>query len=360
MFKALDPAHRRIAVGFLVLGAICAASIGAYLTLGWDLSDAIYMVVITIFSVGYGEVRPLVGAGRWVTVGVIMLGCSSLIYILGGFFQLVAEGQLNRLLGTRKMKKTIEELRGHVIVCGYGRIGRVLIGDLRAADATVVLVDNAANRIEAAVGAGVHTVTGDATRDEVLRAAGIEHASALATVLPNDALNVFITLTARNLNPRLRIIARAEDPASESKVIQAGANKVVLPSAVSGERAANMILRPDTVDFFADRDLSALEQELEGLGLEIDQFQVDGTSSLIGRTVGELESTGDGGFVVIAVRRAGGSLVRNPQKTFSFAEEDSVLFLGHAEDVPALKKAFAIASMRRQTRGKSYRGATHG
>lgn len=359
MLRRLDPAHRRIAHGFLVLGVVCVVSVLGYVLLGWSLSDAVYMVAITIFSVGYGEVQPVVGSVRWLTLGVIVFGCSSLLYILGGFFQLIAEGELNRLVGKRKMKKKIEELSDHVIVCGFGRIGRVMTADLKDAGATVVLVDNDAHRIEVAADQGLHTLVGDATSDEVLLQAGVNRARALATVLPNDALNVFITLSARNLNADLRIIARAEDPVSEAKLMQAGADKVVLPSALSGERAAQMILRPAMVDFFAGKDLSGLEQELAALGLEIDQFEVDGESSLIGRTVGELENGGKGGFVVIAVRRVGGQLVRNPEKRFQFSEEDSVLFMGHAEDIPHLREAFAIASLRPAVRRPlTYRGAT--
>lgn len=256
------------------------------------------------------------------------------------------------------MKKTIEELNDHIIVCGLGRIGRVLRTDLEAAGATVVFVDNNAARVAAAAEHGSYALTGDATSDEVLLEAGVTRARALATVLPDDALNVFITLTARNLNPDLRIIARAEDPASDAKMMQAGADKVVLPSALSGERAAQMILRPAMVDFFADQDLSGLEHELRGLGLQIEQFEVDGKSSLIGRSVGALESSGDGGFLVIAIRRTGGKLIRNPEKSFTFAEEDSVLFMGHAEDIPHLRNAFALANIRPAIRrGLVYRGA---
>jgi voltage-gated potassium channel len=329
-----------------------------YVALGWSVSDAIYMVAITVFSVGYGEVQPVIGPVRWLTLGVILLGCSSLIYILGGFFQLIAEGELNRLLGDRKMKKTIEELTDHVVVCGFGRIGRVLTADLEQAGATIVVVDSDSQRVASAADRGFYSIVGDATADAVLVQAGVERARALATVLPDDALNVFITLTARNLNERLRIIARAEDPASDSKMLQAGADKVVLPSALSGERAAQMIVRPAMVDFFADQDLSGLEGELRTLGLQIEQFEVDARSSLIGRTVGELESSGDGGFLVIAIRRIGGDLVRNPQKDFTFSEEDSVLFMGHADDIPALREAFAIANLRPAVRrAVTYRGA---
>ncbi len=359
MLAHLDPAHRRIAQGFVVLGGVCSVSVMAYVLLGWSFSDAIYMVVITIFSVGYGEVQPVLGPARWLTIAVVVLGCSSLIYILGGFFQLIADGELNRMLGNRKMKKNIEELSGHVIVCGLGRIGRVVWSDLEAAGATSVLVDNDPERVSSVTSDGGYGIVGDATSDAVLIQAGVQRARSLATVLSDDALNVFITLTARNLNPDIRIIARAEDPTSERKMMQAGADKVVLPSTVSGERAAQMILRPAMVDFFANQDLSGLEQELRGLGVQIEQFEVDGGSSLIGRTVGELESSGDGGFLVVAVRRAGGQLVRNPEKHFTFAEEDSVLFMGHDEDIPKLREAFAIANLRPAVRRVlTYRGAT--
>jgi voltage-gated potassium channel len=359
MLDELDPAHRRIAQGFVVLGIVCLAAIVGYVLLGWSVSDAVYMVAITIFGVGYGEVQPVVGPIRWFTIAVIVLGCSSLIYILGGFFQLIAEGELNRLLGHRRMKKTIEELTDHVIVCGYGRIGRVVLTDLETSGATALLVDNDADVVSSLISEGRYAILGDATSDDVLLEAGVARASALATVLSNDALNVFITLTARNLNPNLRIIARAEDPASDSKLMQAGADKVVLPSTLSGERAAQMIVRPAMVDFFAGKDLSALEHELRGLGVQIEQFEVDGGSSLIGRTVGELESSGDGGFLVIAIRRAGGVLIKNPEKHFTFSEEDSVLFMGHDEDIPQLREAFAIANLRPAVkRPLTYRGAT--
>jgi voltage-gated potassium channel len=358
MFSGLDPAHQRIAKGFAFMAVVCVSSVLAYEALGWSVSDAVYMVAITIFSVGYGEVKPVHGSARWVTVAVIVVGCSTLLYIMGGFFQLITEGELNRIMGRRKMRKALTELNGHVIVCGLGRIGRIVMADLHSGGATVVMVDNNASRISTVTEAGHYAVVGDATLDAVLLEAGVDRADALATVLPNDALNVFITLTARNLNKKLRIIARAEDPHSEGKLIQAGANKVVLPSTLSGERAAQMILRPATIDFFSDLDLSGLEQELGTLDVHIDQFTVDAQSRLIGRSVGDLESSGNGGFLVLAVRRAGGSVVRNPNKFFAFAEEDSVLFMGHAEDIPALKQAFLIANVRPAVqRSITYRGA---
>jgi voltage-gated potassium channel len=223
-------------------------------------------------------------------------------------------------------------------------MGRVLCRHLAQEGLKLVVLDSRAERRDEAVAAGHHALAADATRDSVLLAAGVREARALATVLPNDALNVFITLTARGLNADLQIVARGELPSTESKLKQAGANHTVLPAAIGAQRIAHVLTRPSVVQFFEQADLGALEQELLTIGIEIQQFEVTGTSRMIGQTVGGLESSGDGGFVVVAVRRAGGSLVRNPERAFQFAEEDRVLVMGHAEDLPGLIRRFEVRS----------------
>jgi voltage-gated potassium channel len=346
---------RRILSGVAFLAFTVMVSVSGYLLSGWSLLDALYMVVITVFGVGYGETRELSDGLRIFTMFVIMGGCSSLIYIMGGVFQLITEGEIERALGKRRMKKQLDGLVNHVIVCGYGRIGRVLIGALLASGETVVLVDTQEERLELASEERLLKVHGDATRDEVLETAGIMRAKALATVLPSDALNVFITLSAYNLNPKLQIIARGEDHATEQKLLRAGARRVVLPSNISAVRIAQMISRPAVIEFFRDMDMAGLSEELEGIGVSIDQFVVTGSCRVLGLRVGELEASGEGGFMVIAVRRAGGTLVQNPPKDFMFAEEDNVLLLGHKDDLPKLKQRFSL-------RGKPliYRGRTVG
>jgi voltage-gated potassium channel len=309
---------------------------------GWSLVDALYMVIITVFSVGYGEVRTLDPGLRWFTMAIIVAGCSSLIYILGAVFQLITEGELERVMGTKRMERRLEKLADHIIVCGYGRMGRILCQQLAQDGFEVVVIDSSQERRDEALAAGYIALCADATRDSVLQSAGVAAARSLASVLSSDALNVFITLTARGLNPKLQIVARGELPSTESKLEQAGADHTVLPAAIGAQRIAHVLTRPSVVQFFESADLGALEQELLTIGIEIQQFEVTASSSVIRKTVGQLENSGDGGFMVVAVRRAGGSLVRNPKREFEFAEEDQVLVMGHAEDLPGLMRRFAL------------------
>ncbi len=198
----------KIVVGGSLFFATCTAAVIGYYLAGWGLLDAIYMVIITIFGVGYGEVRPLADPTLKVfTIGVIIIGCSSLIYITGGFIQMVTEGQINKALGARKTAKGVGRLRGHTIICGFGRVGRILARELKAAGRMFVIVDAEGKRVAQADEMGYIAINGDASEEGTLRSAGIDRARVLATVLPNDAINVFITLTARDLNDQLEIIA---------------------------------------------------------------------------------------------------------------------------------------------------------
>jgi len=351
MYRQLDVASRRIVrgVAFLLLTVVTATTV--YVRAGFSFVDALYMVVITIFSVGYGEVHDLTPALRVFTMLVIVGGCSSLVYITTGLFQMIAEGQLERALGKSRMEKGLQDIKDHVIVCGFGRIGHVVCEEIKNARLQIVVIETSGPRCDEARAAGHLVVHGDATQDHVLTLAGLARARALASVLSSDALNVFITLTARQLRPDLLIVARGEEHGVEAKLLQAGANRVVLPSVIGAERISHLVTRPAVLDFFVEADLGALAQELSTIGVEIDQFEVTGDSQLIGLSVGALESSGSGGFMVVAVRRIGGSLVRNPQKDFTFAEEDRVLLMGHKEDLPDLTRRFSVRVARLSHRG---------
>ncbi len=339
----MNPAVRRIVRGASVLLGVSVVGATGYWLSGFSAVDAIYMVVITVFGVGFGEVQELDPGMRIFTMGLIVCGCSSLIYILGGFFQMLAEGELNRALGNRRMTKEIEALRDHVIICGFGRIGRVLAGELQREGVPVVLVDTSQERRDGAAERGHLVMAGDATHDDTLRGAGIERARALVTALPNDALNVFITLTARHLNPNLLIVARGEDHSTEEKLLRAGASRVVLPSAIGAERMAQMITRPGMLEFFDKADLGAVAEDMRSIGLTVREFTV--SDRLIGRTVGELENCARGGFLVLSILRIGGSVVQNPASTFMLAEEDRVLLMGHHENLPDVGALFSAKIM---------------
>lgn len=218
------------------------AAVLSYTSAGWGLLDAIYMVIITLFGIGYGEVHPVVDpALKMQTMALIVVGCLSGLYSVGGFFQLVAEGEFNRLLRAQRMSRGIKRMNAHTIICGFGRVGRILAADLAERSIPFVVIDNDQARLDEAKLKGYRIVLGDATSEETLETAGAANAKALACVLPNDALNVFIALTARDLSDNLQIIARAEDPKTEHKLKQSGANHVILPSAIGAIRMAQII-----------------------------------------------------------------------------------------------------------------------
>ncbi len=348
-----DPsAISRMTRGFWVLAAVCVVGVVGYLMTGWSLLDSIYMVVITIFGVGYGEVRNIETPELKVfTMLLIVSGCSALIYILGGFFQLIAEGELNRALGKLRMTKQIKELEGHVIVCGFGRIGRVLAAELKRADVPVVIVDNTESRVSSAADLGYLTLQGDASHDATLQEAGVERARALCSVLPNDAMNVFITLTARNLNKSVLIIARGEDHETEPKLRQAGADRVVLPSAISANQIADMVTRPEVLDYLREGELGGLDSDLQALGLALRTLALDASAQ--GRDVGALERAAQVSLMVVAIRRQSGEVVERPGLDVELHTGDSVIILAHATDASSLELRFASAR-----RPISYRGAT--
>lgn len=223
----------RLRLGGIVLGTVLVASVLGYHFLGgYPWIESVWMVVITIASVGYGERSTLPWHMQVFTVLVVLLGISAAGYTFGGFLQLLLAGELEEAMGHRHMKQQIDKLSGHTIICGYGRIGRTLAEDLASHRQQFVIVEQNEDNLAAARLAGFLCLHGDATEDEMLLAAGCQRAKALITGLPNDAANVFITLTARNLNRNLLIVARAGQGSSERKLRQAGADKVVLPSAI--------------------------------------------------------------------------------------------------------------------------------
>ncbi len=323
-----------------------------YMLAGWQFIDAIYMVVITVFGVGYGETRPLDNpALKLFTMGVIISGCSSGIYVVGGFVQMLAEGEINRVLGSRRMSKGIDSLKDHVVVCGFGRVGQMLAHDLATARFPFVVIDSSAERVSEAQAAGYLALHGNASEEATLHAAGITRARVMAVVLPDDTANVFVTLTTRDLNGTIEIIARAESPSTERKLMRSGANRVVLPALIGATKIGHMIIRPSAEDLLMEtKGMMALAEELKGIGLELSEIEIGKTSQLVGRTVGDVELAGTAGFVIVAIRRADGSLRRAPEPDVVLAAGDQFVILGHQNAAPELNARARPAAM-------IYRGA---
>src|SRR5271154_5790176 len=227
--------------GLAFLGVIVTGTI-LYRLEGWTLSDAFYMVVITVFSVGYEEVEPVsTSMLRAITMLIIVAGDASKVYFVGSLVRFITEGEIGKAMEEHRKSRDIETISGHAIICGYGRIGQTLARELVAKEFPFLIVDNNAERVALAHTHGYQALVGDAGDENTLSEAHVERAVVLATVLPNDMVNVFITLTARNMRPDLRIIARAEDPATEKKLKQAGANEIILPAFAGGMQIANSI-----------------------------------------------------------------------------------------------------------------------
>lgn len=301
-------------VGVTVFGTV------GYLLLGFTLLEATYQTVTTVATVGYREVRPLSPAGQVFTMVLIVVGVGTVLYNLGVILEAVTEGHLRQTLEERRMSKDIAALRGHVIVCGYGRVGRSATDFLRSTGEEVVVVDTEPGRFDD-LDPAVLRVVGDVTRDEVLLAAGLATARAVVVCLESDADTVYTTLSARALRPDVVIVARARTTGSKAKLELAGADRAVNPQRIGGRRLAAFALQPDVAEFL---DVVMHEDTLDW---RIQQVPVTAGSALVGRTVGECrERTG---VLPLAVRRSpGDALEANPPYDLVLTADALLIALG--------------------------------
>lgn len=308
---------------FLVAGL---ATLG-YMEAGWSLADASYMVVLTVYSVGYGEVHPInTPYLHAVTMGTMVVGCTGMILLTGTLIQFLTISQLQHIFGFKRMKAEVDKLEGHVIVVGFGRIGLMLAKELKAGGAKFVVLEQNEILAQHVRDLGYLCLVGDATDESSLREAGIARARTLASVLPNDAANVFITLSARSLNPDIEIIARGEVPSTESKLLQAGANKVVLPTHIGAERIAEMILFPETARFLrSSTKMQELERTLRTLGLDMAVVVVPEKGALTGMTIEEIERKADGKFFIVQLNRQAGDAITTPDSKMRVQGGDGVV-----------------------------------
>lgn len=342
---------QRIITGLAIFGLTMVTAVTGYMVAGWTLLDAIYMVVITIFGVGYGEVQPLASTQLKVfTILVIITGALAVTYTVSGFVQFVTEGEIRRVLTSKRMTQDIERLENHVIICGFGRIGQMVARQLKAVHRPFVVIDTDEARLALARDRGYLAYQGNATDESSLIATRIEAAKTLATVLPDDAANVFITLTAREMNPNLMIVARGELPSTEKKLRLAGADHVVLPATISAARMAHLITNPAAVDFLAQSDgRTSLNELLAELDIHLSELNADG--SLVGGTIGDIELRGQGTFIIVALRRDTGEVMIHPSRDTFLRQGDSVILMGHQGDMPSFVQR---AVLKREMR---YRGA---
>jgi|tagenome__1003787_1003787.scaffolds.fasta_scaffold20841482_2 voltage-gated potassium channel len=333
---------RNLGLGILYMLVVMALGVVSYMLAGWSFGDAVYMVVITVYTVGYGETMPInTGLLRGITICVIVLGCTGVIFLTGALVQFITLNQINQVFGLKRMTTQIDRLRDHVIICGFGRIGAMLARELRSARMPFVVVEQTEPAASQARDLGYLCLHADATNESALEAAGIRHARTLATVLSSDAANVFITLSGRSLNPKLDIIARGELPSTESKLIQAGANKVVLPAHIGAERIAEMILYQETAKFIRETDrMKDFEKVLVALGLDLDVVVAEPNSPVVGKTIETVEQEAGGAFFIVQLNRRNGEAVTGPEPTTVIEDGDGLVLVGRGPQERALSKLF--------------------
>jgi len=315
-----------ILIIFIILG-----SLGYVWVEGWDFFDALWMTVITLTTVGYGEVRPLTHAGRIYSMVLMLAGIGVMFYIITGLARIIVEGEIRDALGKRKLQKHIQKLHGHYIICGFGRIGEIIARQLKERHIPFVVVENKPELVAGLDELGYDVLVGDATKEEVLMEAGIDRAKGLIAVVSSDANNVFITLTARSLNPKIFIVARAAEQGSEQKLLRAGANRVESPYELGGRKMAQSILRPNVVTFL---DL-AMKEDVD---LSMEEIPVASTSLLVGTALKDSGIRQKLNTIIVSIKRANGDMIFNPSPGTQIEAGDTLIALGVRHSLETLEQ----------------------
>lgn len=319
--------------GFFALLLVFCLGVISYMRVeGWSFFDSLYQVVITLSTVGFQEVYPLSHNGRIVTMLLIVTGVGTFAYLVGSFTQALVEGRLQQFLGRRRMQKIIGSLHDHVIICGYGRIGTIVAHELLEESMPVVVIENHPEINKLLDEQGIPYVAGDATSDEALLAAGLPRARTLVTALSQEAANVYVTLTARQLAPNIRIVARADSPDHTQRLERAGADHVLVPHLYGGVRMAQSVLRPTVTSF--------LELALRGRGidLQMEELRVNDSSEVMGKNLIDARIRPRFNLIVIAIKKASGEMIFNPQPQSVLETGDTMVLVGKKEGLDGLRE----------------------
>jgi len=326
--RSAVPQPLRIAAVLLIL-VIVVGTAGYVVLEGWSWFDAFYMTVTTITTVGDGQPAPLHLIGKVWTVAVVVIGFAVLTYTVLALMAYVIEGQLGRVFEGQRMRRRIRRMNGHLILCGFGRVGRAIAHEFAHEGVDFVVVDSDEDSLEEAVREGITVIRGNAADLETLKAAGVERARSLVTAVDNDADNLFVTLSARIIKPDLFIVARANRADAEPKLRLAGANRVVSPYVIGGRRLATLAMRPTAVEFI-DTILSASNGELM-----LEDMMIRSDSPWVGQTLDKLVPQADAALV-LAIKRAGVMLFR-PAIVTVLQGEDELVVAGPPEAVRELE-----------------------
>ena len=322
--------RRRLILIAVALALVLAGGTVGFMSIEhYPVFDAFYMTLTTVTTVGYAEIRGLSHAGRVFNSFLIMVGVTTIFLAVGAMTQTLIELELNQFFGKRRVRSMIEKLEGHIILCGFGRVGRGAAEELRNAGTPFVVIDHNDERVERAIKAGMLAVLADASRDETLRDVGITRAKGLIATLASDADNLFVVLSAKTLNPNLQLSVRIAEESSEQKMRRAGADFVFAPYNTTGHRMARAMLKPHVLQF-----LDFTEQQ--GVDVEIEQVLVTDQSTFAGRTLADVDIRYKSNVVILAIRKANGEMHFNPSSEVKMSPGDHLIAMGDASNLQKL------------------------
>jgi len=322
-----QPSHwRRLAIALAALTTVLVGGTIGYVLLGFSPLNALYQSVTTVATVGFREVEPLGRAGKIFTMCLILVGVGTTLYAFGMLVETLLEGRIQDLMGRRRMQRAINEMSDHVVVCGWGRVGRSIASDLTASGRQLVVIDSDAERLATCPHPAI---LGDATEDSVLEEAGLQRATALVAAIDTDAANLYVTISARALAPHLFIVARARDDRSEAKLRRVGADRVVNPQHIGGTRMAAFVLQPNVAEFI---DVVMHES---GLEFRLAEVEVDPASSIAGATLRQAHVRDATGAMVLALRHDS-AFITNPSPDTVMSPGDVLIAIGTTEQLELL------------------------
>ena len=329
--------RRLLRIAIAIALTLAMGTVGFTVVEHWPLFDSFYMTLITITTVGYEEIHPLSQGGRIFNSFLILFGVSTMFFAIGGMTQIIIELELNQYFGKRRIRAMIENLSNHYIVCGYGRVGRGAATALRNAGVSFVIIDRNDDKVERAIHDGMLGVQADANSDDTLRDVGIMRAAGLIATLSTDADNLFLVISARTLNPELKISARIAEITSSDKFRRAGAEYVFAPYDITGNRMAEALIRPHVYQFL---DFTTRPGEL-GLNVSLEQVPVSETSELAGQSLRHLQLRRDLGIIVLAIRKPDGNMLFNPPAEAEICGGDCLIVMGAQDALRNLNRSIA-------------------
>jgi voltage-gated potassium channel len=332
LFSSRNRWRLRILLALLVvIGAVAFGTAGFSIVEGWNLVDSLFMTVTTLTTVGYGEVHPLTSSGRIFAVILMLVGVSAVAFAFSTLLQTIFRFELLAAMGVRRRYREMSKLENHFIICGAGRMGTHIIKDVQETVEKFVVIEKDAARATRLIEQGVqYVINADATLEEVLHQAGVERARALVCCLSEDADNVYTVLVARDLNPKLHIIARAVEEQAEARILRAGANQVVAPMLIGARRMAFAMRKPDVADLLDSLSTS-------GLDLQAERVQLESASVLAGQKLKFAHLKSGLNVVVVSVERSNGEIVFNPPGDFVFEAGDVLAAIGSEETLLRLR-----------------------